>query len=64
MLALRQKSRQFHFDSAAQMLDFGSGYRCFVGGFVRLFGATIFFGTEDQRQSAPFIDCMDSLPFL
>ena len=61
-LALRQKSRQLHFDSAAQMLDFfhlpkdGPHYRRFVEGFKRLFGATIFFGTEDQPHSAPFLD--------
>jgi hypothetical protein len=61
-LALRQKSRELHFDSAAQMLDFfhlpkdGPHYRRFVEGFKRLFGATIFFGTEDQPHSAPFLD--------
>lgn len=61
-LALRQKSRELHFDSAAQMLDFfhlpkdGPHYRRFVEGFKRLFGATIFFGTEDHPRSAPFLD--------
>jgi len=61
-LALRQKSRELHFDSAAQMLDFfhlpkdGPHYRRFVDGFKRLFGATIFFGTEDHPHSAPFLD--------
>ncbi|MGH9444972.1 MAG: replication protein RepA [Terriglobia bacterium] len=61
-LALRQKSRELHFDSAAQMLDFfhlpkdGPHYRRLVDGFKRLFGATIFFGTDDQTQSAPVID--------
>src|SRR5262252_1792403 len=53
-LALRQKSRKLHFDSAAQMLDFfhlrkdGPHYRRLVEGFQRLFGATIFFGSEEQ----------------
>ena len=61
-LALRQKSRELHFDSAAQMLDFfhlpkdGPHYRRFVEGFKRLFGATIFFGTEEHPQSAAVID--------
>jgi hypothetical protein len=61
-VALRQKSRELHFDSAAQMLDFfhlpkdGPHYRRFVEGFKRLFGATIFFGTEDQPKSAPLLD--------
>ncbi len=61
-LALRQKSRELHFDSAAQMLDFfhlpkdGPHYRRLVEGFKRLFCATIFFGTEEQTHSAPVID--------
>lgn len=61
-LALRQKSRELHFESAAQMLEFfhlpkdGPHYRRLVEGFQRLFGATIFFGTEEQTQSAPVID--------
>jgi hypothetical protein len=61
-LALRQKSREIHFDSAAQMLDFfhlpkdGPHYRRLVEGLKRLFGATIFFGTEEQTRSAPVID--------
>jgi hypothetical protein len=61
-LALCQKSREIHFDSAAQMLDFfhlpkdGPHYRRLVDGFQRLFGATIFFGTEEQKHSAPVID--------
>jgi hypothetical protein len=44
------------------MLDFfhlpkdGPHYRRLVEGFKRLFGATIFFGTEDQTHSAPVID--------
>lgn len=61
-LALRQKSRELHFDSAAQMLDFfhlpkdGPHHRSLVEGFKRLFGATIFFGTQEQPQSARVID--------
>jgi hypothetical protein len=61
-LAVRQKSRELHFDSAAQMLDFfhlpkdGPHYRRLIEGFKRLFGATIFFGTQEQPNSAPVID--------
>ena len=61
-LAIRQKSREIHFDSAAQMLDFfrlpkdGPHYRRIVDGFKRIFGATIFFGTEEQPKSAAMID--------
>jgi hypothetical protein len=53
-LAVTQKSRQVHFESAAQMLDFfrlprdGPHYRRVVAGFRRIFSATIFFGAEDQ----------------
>lgn len=61
-LALRQKSRELHFDSAAQMLDFfhlpkdGPHYRRLVEGFKRLFGATIFFGTEEQSTAKTLTD--------
>jgi hypothetical protein len=61
-LALRQKSRQVHFDSAAQMLDFfrlpkdGFHYRRLVEAFKRIFGATIFFGTEEQSGTKAVID--------
>ena len=61
-LALRQKSRQVHFDSAAQMLDFfrlpkdGFLYRRLVEAFKRIFGATIFFGTEEQSRPKAVID--------
>jgi hypothetical protein len=53
-LALRQKSREVRFDSAAQMLDFfrlpkdGFHYCRLVQAFQRIFGATIFFGTDSQ----------------
>jgi hypothetical protein len=61
-LSLRQKSRELHFESAAQILDFfhlpkdGPHYRRLVDSFKRLFGATIFFGTEQQPNSAPVVD--------
>jgi len=61
-LAIRQKSREVHFDSAAQMLDFfhlpkdGPHYRRLIDGFRRIFGATIFFGTQEQTQAAAILD--------
>jgi hypothetical protein len=61
-LALRQKSRTVHFDSAAQMLEFfrlpkdGRYYRRMVQGFQRIFASTIFFGTGDQPTGTRLID--------
>ncbi len=61
-LALKQKSRDVHFDSAAQMLDFfrlpkdGPHYRRLVDGFKRIFAATIFFGTEELPGGASVVD--------
>ncbi len=61
-LALRQKSRTVHFDSAAQMLEFfrfpkdGRYYCRIVQGFQRIFASTIFFGTEDQPVGGRLID--------
>jgi hypothetical protein len=55
-------TREVHFDSAAQMLDFfrlpkdGPHYRRLLQGFTRLFAATIFFGTEEQPDHAAVID--------
>jgi hypothetical protein len=54
-LASRQRSRRITFESAAEMLDTfglqqgGSQYRRLVGAFQRIFGATIFFGTDVQK---------------
>jgi hypothetical protein len=61
-LALWQKSRELHFDSAAQMLDFfhlpkdGFHYRRLVEAFKRVFGATIFFGTEENSATNKLLD--------
>ena len=55
-LAIRQQTSRITFDSAAGMLDTfgmqqgGSQYRRLVGSFQRIFGATIFFGTDSQRE--------------
>jgi hypothetical protein len=58
-LAVRQQSRRVTFDSAAAMLDTfgmqqgGSQYRRLIEAFQRVFGATIFFGTNTQLKAAP-----------
>jgi hypothetical protein len=55
-LAIRQQNRVIRFRSAAAMLDTfgmqqsGTQYRRLVAAFQRIFGATIFFGTDTQRQ--------------
>jgi hypothetical protein len=60
-LAIQQKSPQITFESAAQMLDTfamqqgGTQYRRLVGAFQRIFGATIFFGTDMQRIRAAVV---------
>ena len=59
--AIRQKSPQITFESAAAMLDTfgmqqgGSQYRRLVASFQRIFGATIFFGTDCQRERATVV---------
>jgi Plasmid encoded RepA protein len=53
-LAVRQQSQTVRFKSGATILDTfglakgGKEYRRIVAGFERIFGATIFFGTEEQ----------------
>jgi Replication initiator protein A len=60
-LAIRQQTPRITFDSAAEMLDTfgmqqgGSQYRRLVGAFQRIFGATIFFGTDTQRERAAVV---------
>jgi len=60
-LANRQRSRRITFSSAAEMLDTfgmqqgGSQYRRLVGAFQRVFGATIFFGTDTHRSISPVV---------
>jgi len=60
-MAVRQKSSTVTFDSAAEMLatfgmqQGGSQYRRLVDSFQRIFGATIFFGTDGQRDRAPVV---------
>ena len=57
-LAVRQQSQTIRFKSAAQMLDTfgmakgGKEYRRLVSAFERIFGATIFFGTDSTRGRA------------
>lgn len=60
-LAVRQQSQTIRFRSAAEMIDFfsmakgGKEYRRLVAAFERIFGATIFFGTESTRKHAHVI---------
>ncbi len=57
-LAVRQQKQTITFRSAAEMLDVfglqqgGSQYRRLITSFQRVFGSTIFFGTDIQRQRA------------
>jgi hypothetical protein len=57
-LAVLQKSRIVRFAGPSELLDYfqlpknGYHYQRIVQGFQRIFGATIFFGTEEQRQRA------------
>lgn len=60
-IAVRQQSRIVRFESAAELLDTfglskgGKEYRRLVSAFERIFGATIFFGTESNRSAAKVI---------
>src|SRR3954468_4603531 len=60
-LAIRQRSPRIGFESAAQMLDTfamqqgGSQYRRLIGAFQRIFGATIFFGTDSLHERATVV---------
>ena len=57
-LAMRQQTQTITFRSAAEMLDIfgmqqgGSQYRRLIAAFQRVFGATVFFGTDTQRERA------------
>jgi hypothetical protein len=57
-LAVRQQKQTITFRSAAEMLDVfglqqgGSQYRRLIASFQRIFGATIFFGTDTQQEKA------------
>jgi hypothetical protein len=57
-LAMRQQKQTITFRSAAEMLDVfgmqqgGSQYRRLIAAFQRVFGATIFFGTDTQTPKA------------
>ena len=61
-LAVRQQKQTITFRSAAKMLDTfglpqgGSQYRRLIASFQRVFGATIFFGTDMQREKAAVFD--------
>ena len=60
-LAVQQKSQSIRFRTAAEMLETfgmqtgGKEYRRLVEAFERVFGATIFFGTDSPRGSAKVV---------
>jgi len=60
-LAIRQQSQTIRFRSAAEILDTfgmqqgGTQYRRLIDAFERVFGATIFFGTDMQRDKSAVI---------
>ena len=60
-MAVRQQSARITFNSAAEMLDTfgiqqgGSPYRRLVASFQRVIGATIFFGSDTQRDRAAVV---------
>ena len=60
-MAVRQQSPVLRFKSAAQMLETfgmakgGKEYRRLIQAFERIFGATIFFGTDEERPKARVI---------
>jgi hypothetical protein len=60
-LAVQQKSQTIRFRTAAEMLESfgmhtgGKEYRRLVGAFERIFGATIFFGTDTLSGKATMI---------
>jgi Plasmid encoded RepA protein len=61
-LAVRQQSRVVRFRSAAEMLETfgmqkgGKQYRRLISAFERIFGATIFFGTDEHRATARVVN--------
>jgi hypothetical protein len=60
-LAVRQQSQTIRFKTAAEMLETfgmakgGKEYRRLVAAFERIFGATIFFGTDSMRSHAKVV---------
>lgn len=61
-LAVQQKSPTVHFRSGAEMLETfglqkgGTEYRRLVAAFERIFGATIFFGTDTMNGKAKLVE--------
>jgi hypothetical protein len=60
-LAVRTKSPEIRFSSAAELLDMfgrekgGAQYKRLIDGFTRIFGATVFFRTDTQAERAVLI---------
>ena len=61
-IAVRQRSRIVRFEAASEILDFfrlfkdGKRYRRLMQGFQRVFGATMFFGTNDEPDRELVLD--------
>jgi len=61
-IAVRQRSRIVRFGAASEILDFfrlfkdGKRYRRLMEGFQRVFGATMFFGTNNEPDSELVLD--------
>ena len=61
--AVRQKSREIAFSSGAEILNEfalppdGPHYRRLIAGFKRIFGSTIFFGTDEMPETADVGEC-------
>ena len=61
-IAVRQRSRIVRFGAASEILDFfrlfkdGKRYRRLMEGFQRVFGATMFFGTNGEPDGEPVLD--------
>jgi plasmid replication initiation protein len=66
-LAMRQQSQTIRFRTASEMLETfgmhkgGKEYRRLVAAFERIFGATIFFGTDTFRGTARVVNDRDSV---
>jgi len=60
-MAVRQKGQTIRFHSASEMLETfgmhkgGKEYRCLVAAFERIFGATMFFGSEKLTGTAKVV---------
>jgi len=62
-IAVKRQSPTIRFRSASKLLEWfgpskgGKEYRRLVAAFERIFGATIFFGTDTSRPTARLLHC-------